>query len=97
MTAVELNPPQRHFKCPSCPAHDVTDGIDGVELGGGAARMHACPGNGHLTIPLVEVASADHAPEARHVPQMGEVDGLPVITSIGTEHATGRIDRTVTL
>lgn len=92
---VLLTPPARHFKCPSCPHYSQAENVDtDVPIGGGNAVMHSCQGNGGLTLPLVEVQHADATPEARHIAQIGEKG---IVTSIGTEHKNGRVDRTVTL
>jgi hypothetical protein len=86
MSAVDLNAPIHHWRCPACPAYSQTQRADVHQ------EYHSCPGTGGLNIPLVEVDSPDGTPDARHIPQLGENGG---ITSIGTHHGNGRIDRTI--
>lgn len=83
-----LDAPVRHWRCPSCETYATTQK---VEI---HTEFHNCPGNGGLGVPLVEVTSPDDKADARHIPQLG--DG-GVVTSIGTHHGSGRIDRTITL
>lgn len=86
MTVPTIDAPIRHWGCPACPVTDVTQKPE-VHT-----QMHNCPGTGGLMIPLVEVAEHGATPAARHVPQLSAEGSL---VSIGTEHADGRVDRTI--
>lgn len=86
MPARELDPPIRHWHCPAC---DTRDQTQKTEI---HTQFHNCPANGGLGIPLVEVPSPDDTADARHIAQLGDKG---VVTSIGTHHGSGRVDRTV--
>ena len=82
----------RYWACPSCHAKDR--GRDS------APKLHQCAGLGGLSAPLVEVASSDAKPDARHIPQQredyiaGDIYATPIM-STRTEHGSGRVDCTV--
>lgn len=88
MTVPILDAPIRHWRCPDCSSYASTQRPD-IHT-----EFHNCPAQGNLGIPLVEVDTPDSKADARHIPVIGEKG---VLTSIGTHHGNGRVDRTVIL
>jgi hypothetical protein len=88
-----LDAPIRYWRCPSCQT------IDSTRQTGHYSRMHSCPGLGNITVPLVEVATPDTEPDARHVFVEREDYAINPdvnrIAAISTRHGSGRIDCTV--
>ena len=93
MTHVLLDAPIKWWRCPSCPM------VDKSQQAGPHTRMHICPALGNATIPLVEVASPDATPDARHVfierEDYAATPDASRIAAISTRHGSGRIDCTV--
>jgi hypothetical protein len=91
--AVVLEPPVRWWKCPSCPAVGRTQRHEFH------VEFHECPALGKASIPLVEVASPDDEPKARHIAVEREDyagdNFTPRVSAVRTERLDGSNDVTV--
>ena len=84
-----LEPPVRHWACPSCQmeAETVTSNL----------RMHACRGLNGLTVSMVEVPKAGTMPHARHrvLERQDYCADADRVMSVATDYPDGRNDCTV--
>lgn len=91
---VELSPPIRHWKCPSCSFTDTTRRYDLHSL------LHVCPALNNASVPMEEVRDLDDNTVSRHVvvereDYIGSEVGVTNVAGVKTERPDGSNDMIV--